>query len=80
MASKDRIHLTIWKAGVLQLDASMDKEGEIAYASMGAPEAVGAPYTGMNPLAEYELERVKCCLEGSAQEEGTLHKAAGGRR
>ena len=48
------------------------------YASMGVPEVVGARYTGMNPLAEYELERVKCCLEGSTQEEDTLHKAAEG--
>ncbi len=56
----------------------MGKEEEIAYASMGVLEAVGAPYTGMNPLAGYELERAKCCLEGLAQEEGTLHKAAEG--
>ena len=68
------------KARALQLDASIDKEGEIAYASMGVPEVVGALYTGMNPLAEYELERAKCCLEVSAQEEGTLHKAAEGFR
>ena len=45
---------------------------------MGVPEVVGARYTGMNQLAEYELEQVKCCLEVSAQEEDTLHKAAEG--
>ena len=62
------------------MDASIDKEGEIAYASMGVPEVVGALYTGMNPLAEYELERAKCCLEVLVQGEGTLHKAAEGFR
>ena len=60
------------------MGTSMDKEGDIAYASMGVLEVVGAQYTGMNPLAEYELERVKCCLEVSTQEEDTLHKAAEG--
>ena len=60
------------------MDASTDQEGEIANASMGVPEVVDAQYTGMNPLAEYVLEQVKCYLEGSAQEEGTLHKAAEG--